>query len=325
MKLEDLRYFISVGETGSITRAAQRHFMTQQGMSRIISGMERELCAQLLVRNNNRIRLTPAGEEVMAGAREIEAAYLTMVDAVSRVTRPDCGGQEQDFVIYTTPIMLNTVTTNVLANLNRLFPRVRFAVNEMQIWEMAQNVQFGQDCIALISWPSFRSEMYARVERDALHFEAMYKDRINLGVPKGHPLAGRASVANRELAGLPFATYYNEKDLLQRLLDGEEQPNVLIHSTQLYIVDVRNLLRLAQNVSALGTAAETGNCPVSDPLKLVIERDFLAGENVANRENTHGVRAAGGPFLDFTIRIAGVINEPRCISLVCSIDQLIGS
>ena len=233
MKLEDLRYFISVGETGSITRAAQRHFMTQQGMSRIISGMERELCAQLLVRNNNRIRLTPAGEEVMAGAREIEAAYLTMVDAVSRVTRPDCGGQEQDFVIYTTPIMLNTVTTNVLANLNRLFPRVRFAVNEMQIWEMAQNVQFGQDCIALISWPSFRSEMYARVERDALHFEAMYKDRINLGVPKGHPLAGRASVANRELAGLPFATYYNEKDLLQRLLDGEEQPNVLIHSTQL--------------------------------------------------------------------------------------------
>ena len=233
MKLEDLRYFISVGETGSITRAAQKHFMTQQGMSRIISGMEKELCTQLLVRNNNRIRLTPAGEQVMAGAREIEAAYWTMMDAVSRVTRPECGEQEQDFIIYTTPIMLNTVVPNVLSSLNQRFPRVRFAVSELNIWEIAQNVQFGQDCIALISWPSFRSEMYARVERDTLHFEAIYKERIDLGVPRDHPLAGRTSVSNSELADLPFATYYNEKDLLQRLLDGKEQPNILIHSTQL--------------------------------------------------------------------------------------------
>ena len=233
VKLEDLHYFISVGETGSITRAAQKHFMTQQGLSRIISGMEKELCTKLLVRNNNRIRLTPAGEAVMAGAREIEAAYWSMMDAISRVTRPECGETDQDFTIYTTPIMLNTVVPNVLSGLNQRFPQVRFAVNELNIWEIAQNVQFGEHCIALISWPSFRSEMYARVERDALHFEAIYKERIGLGVPKGHPLAGRASISNSELSGLPFATYYNEKDLLQRLLGGQDLPNILIHSTHL--------------------------------------------------------------------------------------------
>ena len=53
MKLEDLYYFISVWETGSITKAAQRHFMTQQGLSRIISNMERELGTKLLTRKNN--------------------------------------------------------------------------------------------------------------------------------------------------------------------------------------------------------------------------------------------------------------------------------
>lgn len=83
-----------------------------------------------------------------------------------------------------------------------------------------------------------------------------------------------------------------------------ERELALIHSIQRYVVDVRNLFRLAQNVSALGTAAEAGNCSVADSLKLVIERDFLPGNNVANREYAYGVCAACGPFLDFTIRIA---------------------
>lgn len=54
MKIEDLNYFISVAETGSITKAAQQHFMTQQGLSRIISNMERELGTSLLVRKTIR-------------------------------------------------------------------------------------------------------------------------------------------------------------------------------------------------------------------------------------------------------------------------------
>lgn len=233
LKIEDLHYFLSVGETGSITKAAQKHFMTQQGLSRIISNMERELCTKLLVRNNNRIRLTPAGEQVMAGAREIEQAYWEMVNGISRVNRLESGEAETDFTLYATPIMVVTVMPNVLSDLNRSFPQVRFAVQEMNIWEIAESVQFDGASMALLSWPAFRSEMDVRLEQENLRFESIYKERLALGLPRNHPMAAQPLVSLRTMASLPFATYANERDSLQRLLGEQHTPNILIHSTDI--------------------------------------------------------------------------------------------
>ena len=231
MKIEDLHYFISVGETGSITRAAQKHFITQQGLSRIISSMEKELGVKLLARNNNKIRLTPAGEKLLAGAQEIERVYWDTMSAVSQASRQQEEREELDFSIYTTPIMLSTVVPNVLRGLTQKFPKVRFAVCEMNIWELPEKVEFDGSSIGILSWPPFYAEMYEEMRSNSLHFETFYKDRIALGVPKGHPLAGRERISNAELAGLPFATYFNEKDLLQRLLGSQYTPNILICST----------------------------------------------------------------------------------------------
>lgn len=169
MKIEDLNYFISVAETGSITKAAQQHFMTQQGLSRIISNMERELGTSLLVRKNNKIRLTPAGELVVESAREIGRTYGALVAGISRISQSAQLDEEIDFTIYATPIMLNTVIPSVLTGLNRIYPKVRFSVIERNVWEIASDVQFSDDDIALISWPPFHSEMYDRLKTDTLH------------------------------------------------------------------------------------------------------------------------------------------------------------
>ena len=233
MKIEDLHYFICVGETGSITKAAQKHFMTQQGLSRIISNMERELCAKLLVRNNNRIRLTPAGEQVMAGAREIETAYWKMMASLSRVNQMESGESETDFTLYSTPIMIATVIPNVLEALNRAFPHVHFALQELNVQDIAESVQFDEASMALISWPAFRSEMNARLKRENLRFESIYKERIALGLSREHPMAGRKLITIQEMATLPFATYFNERDSLQRLLGDQVSPNIMLHSTDI--------------------------------------------------------------------------------------------
>ena len=231
MKIEDLQYFISVAETSSITKAAQYHFMTQQGLSRIISNMERELGTSLLIRKNNKIRLTPAGELLVENAREIGQRYATMISAISRISQPEPQDDEIDFTIYATPIMLSTVASKVLIGLNQAYPKGHFSVKELNVWEIASDVQFSDSNIALISWPPFHSEMYDRIKTDTLHFETLFKDRIALGVPKDHPLAQRSMITISELATLPVAAYYTEKDLLQRLLGDNYEPNILIHST----------------------------------------------------------------------------------------------
>ena len=43
MRMEDLRYLIQVADIGSISLAAEAWYITQQGLSRIISNLEKEL------------------------------------------------------------------------------------------------------------------------------------------------------------------------------------------------------------------------------------------------------------------------------------------
>jgi DNA-binding transcriptional LysR family regulator len=68
LDLRHLRSFLAAAQESSITRAAARRHMTQQGLSQHIQGLERALGVTLLVRTPRGIVLTPAGEELVAGA-----------------------------------------------------------------------------------------------------------------------------------------------------------------------------------------------------------------------------------------------------------------
>src|SRR5512139_1166860 len=71
MELRQLRYFVAVAETGNISRAAKRIFLTQPALSRQIKALEGEIGQCLLERQAHSIRLTPVGEALLHEAREL--------------------------------------------------------------------------------------------------------------------------------------------------------------------------------------------------------------------------------------------------------------
>lgn len=74
MELRALHYFVTVAEELHFGRAAQRLHIVQPAVSQQIVRLERELGVRLLERTSRRVRLTPAGERVLAAARETLAA-----------------------------------------------------------------------------------------------------------------------------------------------------------------------------------------------------------------------------------------------------------
>ncbi|MER5555158.1 LysR family transcriptional regulator [Streptomyces sp. NPDC002793] len=74
MELRALRYFATVAEELHFGRAAQRLHIVQPAVSQQIVRLERELGVRLLERTSRRVRLTPAGQRVLAAARETLAA-----------------------------------------------------------------------------------------------------------------------------------------------------------------------------------------------------------------------------------------------------------
>lgn len=73
-RFEDLRAFVQVVESGNLTRAARTLKVATSAVSRRIKDLEQRLGTQLLQRTTRQMRLTSAGEQFHARARDILAA-----------------------------------------------------------------------------------------------------------------------------------------------------------------------------------------------------------------------------------------------------------
>lgn len=71
MNLDQLRYICTVFETGSISRAADKLFLSQPNISSAISKLERELGFSILLRSHNGVQFTEKGLELVQYASRI--------------------------------------------------------------------------------------------------------------------------------------------------------------------------------------------------------------------------------------------------------------
>ena len=80
IELRHLKTLLALEETGSVSLAAKRVFLTQSALSHQIRALEHHYETPLFERKSNPLRFTPAGERLLQLAREL----LPQVDAAER-------------------------------------------------------------------------------------------------------------------------------------------------------------------------------------------------------------------------------------------------
>ena len=78
--IESFFYFLAVAECGSITKAADKLYLSQPALSASIKRLEQKLNVELIKRNNNGISLTKEGECVAKYAETIYNSYECMIN-----------------------------------------------------------------------------------------------------------------------------------------------------------------------------------------------------------------------------------------------------
>lgn len=188
MDLRALHCFIAVAEEGHFGRAAVRLHLAQPPLSRRIRELEADLGCRLFDRIPTGARLTPAGEVLLAEARDL-------LERAERA-RERVRGAEADRVL-----VLGTVAgaglevgPAALAALRRNRPGVRVRLREAPVTDPTAGLREGRVDLALTRLP---------FDTTGLTVRQLGEEPVVAAVPTDDPLATLPSLRVTELADRP--------------------------------------------------------------------------------------------------------------------------
>lgn len=123
MDLTQLEMFNAVASTGSITRAAQRVHRVPSNLTTRIRQLEADLGVELFIRENQRLRLSPAGHSFLRYSQQI----LATVDEARMVV---AGDEPQG--LFSLGSLESTAAVRIpstLAHFNQRYPKIHGALN----------------------------------------------------------------------------------------------------------------------------------------------------------------------------------------------------
>jgi DNA-binding transcriptional LysR family regulator len=193
MELRHLRYFVAVADEQHVGRAASRLHVSPSPLSRQLRELEREVGVPLLERVGRGIRTSPAGVLFAERVRGILAEVDRAVGEAQAASRGEAGH-----------LAIGFVESGALA---KLIPAVVGALRRRHPGVTLELVPLGNDEV--------REALSARRVTAVLAFglmdperafrsQLLFTRRVELALPRQHPLARRRRLYLRDLHDQPF-------------------------------------------------------------------------------------------------------------------------
>lgn len=189
--LTDLRLFLHVAETGSITAGAERSAMALASASARIRGMEDALGISLLERGRRGARPTPAGRAVVHHARLVLHQLERMRGELNEYAK----GLKGHVRLLSNTAAINEFLPDALAVFLAANPNIDIDLEERASHAIVEAVAAGLADLGVVA---------DMVDLGGLETRPFRSDRLVLVVAKDHWLASRPSVAFADILDEPF-------------------------------------------------------------------------------------------------------------------------
>jgi LysR family nitrogen assimilation transcriptional regulator len=140
MNLRQLRYFLSVVETGNMTRAADQLHVAQTALGMQIRQLEESLGVALLVRHSRGVEPTPAGKLLRDRAVEI----LKLVEQTRKDVSGDGDRDTETIRLGITPALMLIVGTEIAMVARERLPGVSLSMVEAMSHVLADTLARGE-------------------------------------------------------------------------------------------------------------------------------------------------------------------------------------
>ncbi|GAB7003086.1 LysR substrate-binding domain-containing protein [Nocardioides sp. AN3] len=142
MERRQLEYFIAVVDNGGFSRAAEAQHVTQPSLSQAINALEKDLDVTLFHRLGRQVKLTSAGEALLAPARQVLRDHAVARAAVANVR----GGYSGTLDIASTPTVAAHPLSAVLGAFRKRYPGVSVRITDCDVPGGATAIVGGGQC-----------------------------------------------------------------------------------------------------------------------------------------------------------------------------------
>jgi len=166
VELSDLRYFVSIAETGSFTKSALQNNIAQSALSRRVREIEADMGVQLFYRNGRGVVLTEVGETFLTRARGI----LADMEALRQEMGRTAGVLDGTVTLAVPPSVGLILLTPLLSQVRTDHPQIKMRVLEGFSGHVADWLANGKVDLAVL----YKIRSSALLDGEHLLFEDMY-------------------------------------------------------------------------------------------------------------------------------------------------------
>jgi len=202
MTLQQLKYIVTVAETGNITEAAKRLFISQPSLTNAVRELENEMQVTIFNRTNKGVVVTNEGDVFLSYARQIleqvgllEEKYLNVKE---RRPRFSVSCQHYSFAVNAFVDVIKAFDAN----------QYDFTLRETQTYEIIEDVSKLRSEIGILYVSSKNEEIIGKLlKQNDLEFQELFIAKPHVFIYSKHPLAERENIALEELEEYPYLSF----------------------------------------------------------------------------------------------------------------------
>lgn len=202
MTLQQLKYVITVAETGTITEAAKKLYISQPSLTNAIHDLEKEMNVEIFHRTNKGIDISKEGEDFLGYARQVLEQAAILEDKYKNGS----GGKKQ-FCVSTQHY---SFSVNAFVDLIQQYGQEEydFSLRETQTYEIIEDVAKMKSEIGILFLNEFNEKVLRKLMKaNDLEFHPLFTARPHVFISRRHPLADHTIITNEELEAYPYLSF----------------------------------------------------------------------------------------------------------------------
>ncbi|MBO9728635.1 MAG: LysR family transcriptional regulator [Chitinophaga sp.] len=213
INLHHLTVVNAIEKEGSMTRAAEKLFISQSALSHHIQELEKKIGAKVFDRRNKKLHLTPIGRKMLDSAGVVLAELQKLEQDIQSLKNGDSGTIHISTECYTTYNWL----PRLIQKYQQRFPLVNVKIRDGATREPLSGLRNGTLDVALVNRPAKQPLHH----HTAVKYTPVFQDELVVIMSKQNPLSKQRVIRPQDFREQTLISYDvddKDNDLIENML-----------------------------------------------------------------------------------------------------------